>query len=96
MVILTVAFPLEGLVKRLCRASLAQFLADSQASPGGVSPAFLFTETADPAGSRVIRAMAAQRVMNLIDEPQGKLAEFIITCQALEFQKVADRVGVCP
>lgn len=58
--------------------------------------ALLLVEAADPAGSRVVLTMAAEYVMNLIDQQQRESLVFIITRSALELQEVAHGKGVGP
>jgi hypothetical protein len=58
--------------------------------------AFLFIETADPAGSRVIVTVSSEYVMDLIHEAQGEPLVFLITRLTIKFQEVADGKSVGP
>jgi hypothetical protein len=61
-----------------------------------VDSAFLFIETAYPAGSWIIIAVSSEYEMDLIDEVQGELFVLFITCLKIKVQEVADGKSVCP
>jgi hypothetical protein len=63
---------------------------------GGVLAALLFIETADPAGPWVIFAVAAECVVNLINELQCQILEFLAPDLLIKAEKVADREGIGP
>jgi hypothetical protein len=58
--------------------------------------AFLFTESAYPAGSWVIVTMTSEHEMHLMDEVQCEILVLFIACLKMKSQKVADGKSVRP
>ncbi len=71
--VLAVAVPFEALVERLAFAALGQLLADAQAAAGRVLFALRVREAAQPAGARVVGAVAAEHVVHPVDQPQRQV-----------------------
>jgi hypothetical protein len=94
--VLAVPVPLQLLVKGLGDASLGERLADSQTASSRVSLAFLFTEPADPSGSRIIGTIDSKHVMHLVDQPEREIRVALFARRLRQSEEVADREGVSP
>ena len=96
MIILAIPVPFQQRIIGITGQSLIHPLADPQPAPGGVESAFLFRQTAYPAGSWIIIAMSTEYEMNLIYEVQRELFVLFITSLKIQSQEVADCKGICP
>jgi hypothetical protein len=56
----------------------------------------LFIEAADPAGPRVVFAVSAECVVNLINELEHQIQVCFFACLMIKPKKVTDREGICP
>jgi hypothetical protein len=94
--VLAVPVPLQLVVERLVVAPLGQRLPDPQSPAGGVRFPLVLAEAAQPPSPGVVEAVAAQHVVNLIDEPQRELRVAVHAGGSRQSQEVADREGVGP
>jgi hypothetical protein len=96
MIVLAVPVPFEIFVKRLTGSTFLQLLAYPQAPSGRMFLSLFLIEAADPAGPRVVSAVAAECVVDLVNELQCQILEFLAPGRLIEAEKVADRICVRP
>ncbi len=96
MIVLSIPVPFQLFIIGITGPALVHALADPQPAFCRVQSAFLFTETADPAGPWVIVTVSSEYEMDLIDEVQRELLVLFITCLTIKPQEVADGKSVCP
>ena len=94
--VLAVAVPLEPLVERIGRAALGERLADAEAALRGVGLAVFGPEPAQPPAADVVLAMAAERPMHALDEPEGQLGVPALTSRAGQSEEGAHRERIGP
>jgi hypothetical protein len=96
MIVLPIPVPFQIFVKRDGGPTLLQLFAYPQSPSGRVLPSLFLIEAADPAGPRVVSAVAAEDVVDLIDELQCQILEFLVPSLLIKAEKVADRKRVRP
>jgi hypothetical protein len=96
MVVLPISIPFRSFVKRIGGAPLLQLLANPQSPFGGMKPAVLLLEAADPTGSVVVVPMPSKHAMHLIDELQCQILEFLAPGLLIEAKKVTNCESISP
>ena len=94
--VLAVAVPLQAFIEGLIGTAFRKLFADAQPGSGWMRLALLVAEPTEPTVTRVTIPMSPQRLMDLIDQLQGKCIVLFFTGHASQTDKVAYGEGVCP
>jgi hypothetical protein len=96
MIVLPIPIPLQTFNKGITNSPFLDFLTDPQSAPGGVFSTLLFIEATDPTGPRVVSAVSAECVMNLINELERQIQVCFLACVMIKPKKIAHPEGIRP
>jgi hypothetical protein len=94
--ILTVPVPLQLCVDDFIGTAFSESLADPETAQRGVGASYLVIESADPAFTNILTAIAPQHPMSLIDQLCCAESILLVVSPLEQLKEVADREGVSP